>query len=397
MKRFALTFCLLAAVAAVALFVGHDPHALLAGLPLLAMDIAKVREAAKAGHGADIMREWREIGITFDERIGAVAVMHKAAQDVRMLFDGESYRFAADAQPELVTSPNGGIPAYLTNVYDPRIIQVLVSPMKATEIVGNEEKKGQWETTHAQFLSVELTGETSSYGDYNNNGSSGANLNFPIRQSYLYQTFSNWGELQMARAGAAKVPWAAKVTEASILVLNKQQNASYFFGVAGIPNYGLLNDPNLYAPIAATSAWNATATGAEVVYEDIRRMFVQLQLQSNGVIEMGSPITLAMSPVLSVALNKTNQFNVNVYKLLKDNFPNITIKTAVEYSTAAGEFVQLICTSVEGQETATTAYTEKMRAHAVVTGHSSWSQKKSQGTFGTVIFNTFAIVGLIGA
>lgn len=365
---------------------------------MIAMDVAKVREAAKAGHAADILREWAEIGITFDARLGAISLLHKPAADIRMRRgENEEWVFAADAQPELVTVSNGGIPAYLTNVFDPKAIQILVSPMKATEIVGSEEKKGDWTTTHAQFISVELGGETSAYGDFNNNGSSNANLNFPIRQSFLYQTFTNWGELQMARAGAARVDWANKVNEASILVLNKYQNASYFFGVAGIANYGLLNDPNLYASIAATAPWNASTTTAEQVYEDIRRLFVQTQLQSNGVLDKDSPMTLALSPTLSVALNKTNQFNVNVEDQLKKNFPNLTVKTAVEYETAAGQLVQLICTSVQGQQTAFTAYTEKMRAHAVVVGSSSWSQKKSQGTFGTVIINAFAISSLLGA
>ena len=48
-------------------------------------------------------------------------------------------------------------------------------------------------------------------------------------------------------------------------------------------------------------------------------------------------------------------------------------------------------------ETVAQAFTEKMRAHAVVVGHSSWSQKKSQGTFGTVIYQPFAIASMIGA
>jgi hypothetical protein len=365
---------------------------------ILAMDAAKAREAARAGHTAELLRDWAtRYGVTFDERLGNISLLQKEAGEVRMHQTEKGWTFAADAQPELVTVSNGGIPAYLTNVFDPRIIQILVSPMKATEIVGSEEKKGDWTSTHAQFISVELTGETSAYGDFNNNGSASANLNFPIRQSYLYQTFTNWGELQMARAGQARVDWANKVNEASLLVLNKQQNASYFFGVSGIPNYGLLNDPNLYAPIAATAPWNASATTALQVYEDIRRMFVQLQLQSNGVIDMETGMTLALSPTLSVALNKANDFQVNVKKLLADNFPNLTVKTAVEYETASGQFVQLIANNVQGQQTATTAYTDKMRAHAVVVGSSSWSQKKSQGTFGTIIFNAYAIVGLLGA
>lgn len=366
---------------------------------MIAMDVNKVREAAKAGHTAEILREWADAGITFDSRMGKIGLLHKPAEQIRAKWDehSPSTMIACDAQPDLVTVSNSGIPAWLTNYFDPRIIEMLVSPMKATEIVGSEEKKGDWTTTHAQFISVELEGETAAYGDFNTDGSTGVNLNFPIRQSFLYQTFTNWGELQMARAGNARVDWANKVNEASILTLNKRQNEIYFFGIAGIPNYGLLNDPNLYPSIAATARWNASSTDATVVYEDIRRMFVQQQNQSNGVLDPTAPMVLAMSPTLVMALNKANEFNVNVYKLLKDNFPNLTIKTAVEYQTAAGEFVQLICTKVQTQETATTAFTEKMRAHAVVVGSSNWSQKKSQGSFGTVIFNTYAISSLIGA
>jgi hypothetical protein len=361
-----------------------------------AFDSAKLRAAQAAGQEADIFAQLARYGITFDARLGKVGFLKLPAADteIRVAADGS---LACDAQPELVTDPNGAIPSWLTNYFDPKIIQILTSPMKATEIVGSEEKKGDWTTTVATFLSVELTGETSSYGDFNNNGSSNANLNFPQRQSYLYQTFTNWGELQLARAGNARVDWANKVNEASILVLNKYQNATYFFGVSGIPNYGLLNDPALYAPIAPTAQWNLASTDGASVYEDIRRIFVQLQNQSNGLIDQNADITLAMSPTLSVALNKTNQYNVNVTDQLKKNFPNLTVKTAVEYQTASGQLVQMIVNSVEGQQTATTAYTEKMRAHAVVVGSSSWSQKKSQGTFGTVIFNPYAIAQLLGA
>lgn len=45
---------------------------------------------------------------------------------------------------------------------------------------------------------------------------------------------------------------------------------------------------------------------------------------------------------MEVNLTKTNQYNVNVTDQLKKNFPNLRIETAVEYSTDAGELVQLI-------------------------------------------------------
>lgn len=362
----------------------------------LALDA--VRKAILEGREADILRTLATHGIVFDSRLGKVGLLKASAAEI-----DESARWeggvmvACDAQPELVTVSNAGIPAWLTNYFDPATIAIQTAPLEAVNIIGAEDKKGDWTTTSATFLSVERVAQVSSYGDFNTNGMARANINFPQRQSYLYQVFTQWGELEMARAGNARVSWANEVNAASIDGLNQFQNLTYFFGVSGLQNYGLLNDPALPPSIVAANGWNASATTAEEVYEDIRRLFVQLQNQSNGLIKQTDPFTLAMSPVLEVALLKTNQYNVNVNDQIKKNFPNLTVKTAVQYQTASGQLVQLICNSIRGQRTATAAFTEKMRAHAVVVGPSSWSQKKSQGTFGTVIFNPFAIASMLGA
>ena len=107
-----------------------------------------------------------------------------------------NFALAADAQPGLITAPNAGIPAYLVNLLDPEVVRILVTPMKAAEIFG-ETKKGDWTTLTTQFPVVEATGEVSSYGDYSNNGASGANVNWVPRQSYHFQTISQWGEREL--------------------------------------------------------------------------------------------------------------------------------------------------------------------------------------------------------
>lgn len=314
---------------------------------------------------------------------------------------------AMDAQPALVTTSNAGIPAFLSTYLDPKLIDILVSPMKATEVVGAEEKKGDFTTETAMFETVENTGETSAYGDYNENGTTGINVNFPQRQSFHYQTITQWGERQLERAGLAKLDFASRINMASILTLNKFQNLSYFFGVAGLLNYGLLNDPNLLPALtpaikaAGGTEWlNPTtfqpnATALEV-FADIQTMFANLQNQANGLVTLDSKMTLAMSPVSEVALTFTNEFKVNVADLLKKNFPNLIVKTAPEYATASGNLVQLIADEVEGQRTAITAFTEKLRAHPIKVDLSSFKQKKSQGTWGTIIFRPFLICSMLG-
>ena len=318
-----------------------------------------------------------------------------AAMGLRYAQDG----FACDAQPTLITTSNSGIPAFLSTYIDPKLIEVLVSPMKAAEIVGDETKKGDWTTETAMFPVVESTGVTSAYGDYSESGNAGVNSNFPQRQSFHYQVMTQWGERELERAGLARIDWANRVNIASALTLNKYQNKTYFFGVSGLQNYGLLNDPSLSAAISPTTktaggtSW-ANATAQEI-NADIQKLYKQLQTQANGLVELDTKMTLAISPISEVYLTKTTDFNVNVADILKKNFPNLTIKTAPEYSTVSGELAQLIVDDMEGQRTASCGFTEKMRAHPIVVGASSFKQKKSQGTWGTVIFRPFLIAQML--
>lgn len=303
---------------------------------------------------------------------------------------------AQDAQPTLVTAPNGGIPAWLANYFDRKLIDVIVAPMKAALILG-EQKKGDFTTDTATFVTIEPTGETSAYGDHNENGSTGINPTFPQRQAFHYQTMSQWGEREVMQAGLAGIDYVNRINQASILTINKYQNKTYFYGVAGLQNHGLLNDPALPASIAATDPWNDATTDGGEVYEDIRRLFVQLQTQCNGTIDAETEMVLGLSPTIAVALNKTNQFNVNVTDQLKKNFPNLTVITAPEYGLVDGdELVQLIVKQIDGQMTGTCAFTEKLRAHPIIVGTSNWKQKKSQGSFGAVIFRPFAIASMTG-
>lgn len=312
-------------------------------------------------------------------------------------------RIAMDAQPSLVTTSNSGILAMLTTNIDPKVIEVLVAPMKAAEIVGEEIKKGDWLMDTTYFPVVESTGEVSSYGDYSNNGRAGANTNFEPRQSYHYQVITEYGERELERMGLAKIDWVNRLNIASVLTLNKFQNKSYFFGVQGLQNLGLLNDPALSAPIApvpdTTVAGNPTqwATKSALgVVADIQALYTQLQEQANGLVDLDTKMTLAMSPVSEVAFTKTTEFNVNVADIIKKNFPNLTVKTAPEYNTASGQLLQLIADEIEGQRTVACAFTEKLRAHPMKVELSSFKQKKSQGTWGTIIFRPFLIAQMLG-
>ena len=334
-------------------------------------------------------------GIVFD---GALDYRDSAAGRIaadRVLSDASPTNLA---QGQAITTQNAGIPAYLVNFLDPELTRILTSPCVAAEIFG-EAKKGDWTTDTAAFPVIESSGEVSSYGDLSNNGLVGANTNFEPRQSYHYQTFTRWGDRELERMGKAKIDWAAEQNVAAALTFEKFQNKTYFFGVTGLDNYGLLNDPSLNSAIAPTYAWsNASATGL-TIWGDIQNLYKQLQQQCNGNITMKDKLVLAMSPFSEAYLLTPMQNvygNATVADMIKKGFPNLEVKTAVEYATTSGNLVQMIAPRLQGQNTGFCAFTEKMRAHAIVRDTSATYQKKSGGTWGAIVKIPAAIAQLLG-
>lgn len=325
-----------------------------------------------------------------------------------------NFGMAMDAQPTLMTDPNAGVPAMLTTLIDPQVYEILFAPTKAAEILG-ENRKGSWTDSTQMFPTVEHTGEVSSYGDFVNNGMAGVNTNWPQRQAYLFQTIKQYGDLELDRAGLAKINWVSEIDKAAATILNRFSNLTYFYGVAGLQNYGLLNDPNLPASLTpATKAAGGvtwfTAGGspnatANEVYNDIVALYENLVVQTASLVDKSTQLVLAMSPGSEVALTFTNTFNVNVTDLLKKNFPNIRIVTAVQYGAkstanpqgvAAGNFVQMIAENIQGQQTGYCSFNEKMRAHKIIPGLSSFMQKVTGGTWGAIIRMPFAFTSMVG-
>ena len=311
---------------------------------------------------------------------------------------------AMDAQPQLVTTNNAGIPAFLSTYIDPEVIRVLITPNQATDILG-ERKVGDWVTTTAMFPMVESLGEVSSYGDWNNNGSVNVNTQFPTRQSYYYQTITQWGERQLEMAGLGKIDLASEINLASVIVLDKFQTNSYFFGIQGLECYGLLNDPYLSASLTPiTKAAGGTGwplATANEVFTDVQSLFKQLVVQTRGLVNKSTPMKLCISPGSEVYLTNTNSFGISVSDLLQKNFPNIRVVTAIQYSglvqTSGLEFAQLwVDGNIEGRQVGYCAFTEKLRAHPVILDLSAFKQKKSQGTWGAIIKLPIAVASMSG-
>ncbi len=322
---------------------------------------------------------------------------------------------AMDAVGPLSTDPNSAIPTILTTAIDPDVIRILFAPLQMAEILGEERKVGDWLEETRLFPVVEDTGEVSSYGDYANSGRAGINFNYPALQSYLFQIIMNYGERETARAGLMRINYVSDLSTAAATMLNRFGNLSYAFGISGLQNYGLLNNPYLSSFLTpAVKAWGGTtwfngttpAATANEVYNDILAVVQKIIQQTNGAVELDSPMTLALSPQSQEAMIFANSFGVYVKNLLKEGLPNLKIKTAVQYGaqtsansqgySTIGNVMQIIVDKIDGQKVAYPAYNEKMRAHKIVPELSSWKQKMTAGTWGTVMRMPLGVGGMIG-
>lgn len=315
-----------------------------------------------------------------------------------------SQSMAFDAAPgSLVTQNNNGVPNWLTMYTSPEVVKVLLSRCAAEEIYDPVKNGELWVQT-AAFPMLEYTGEVAPYGDYSGEGSSDYNANWPQRQEYVFQTVTKIGDAETQRMGMAKINAASAKQEASAMVLKRARNKIWFFGVEGLQNYGILNDPALPAPISPPVDGNGklklSEKSADDVYETIRVLYARLHSQTRGLIDdglkMDAEMKLCMSTDVAPNLKKKNSFGLTVEAMLKDAFPKMKVVTAPEFSTEAGELMQLICPSVDGQRTGQLGYTELLHAHGMRRALSHFEEKKSSGNYGAVIFQPFAVAQMLG-
>lgn len=320
------------------------------------------------------------------------------APDLRMALD----TLAADAQPTLVTTPNAGIPLMFASIVDPEVVRIVFQPLNAVDILGGEAQRGTWVDQVAFFPTAEYTGSVATYGDYSNNGAVDVNANWTPRQPYHWQAFKRYGEQQLARYGAAGLNYEAELSGSLAYKFQQVSNDIYFSGVSGLTNYGLLNDPSLPAAVSpltkADTSQGVTWIKATAVekFNDVKKLFSQLVTQMGGNVKMDAQMTLALSNTRQVDMVTTNDFGITLRQMLKEAFPNMRIVTAPQYSTQSGELMQLILDAYQGQRTALPAYTEKLRAHAMITEPSAWAQKNSAGSWGTIIKRPIAIAQMLG-
>jgi hypothetical protein len=324
-------------------------------------------------------------------------------------------QLALDAQPALSTDPSAAIPALLTTTIDPEVYRVAYAPLDFAEIL-TERRIGAWTDQTRMLPVVEETGEVSTYGDRSTSGRAGLNVNWPQVQAYLFQCFLEYGDLETERMGLAKISYVSELQATAADLLNRYQNFTYALGVEGLQCYGYINNPFLSAALTPavkanggttwfTSGGSPNATPNEV-YNDALALIQALIQQTQGTVKENSPMTLSLSPGSNQAFHFANSFGLFTDDLIKKGYPNLKIMTAPQYGkktvvnfqgfSTAGNVMQLRVDEVIRQKVAYAAFNEKLRAGRIVPGNSSFSQKFTSGTWGTLTRMPVGVVTMIG-
>ena len=225
-----------------------------------------------------------------------------------------------------------------------------------------------------------------------------------------FQTNVQFGDKQVALAGEAHLNFISLQNAAVARTLTRQQNDIYFRGVAGLQNYGLLNDPNLLSVKTPTTGTGGNTWALKTVFEqynDIKYLYSALVTQSMGVIRSDDEMTLGIAPALAGQLTGITTYNTrSLLELIKGEFPKLKIVTVPELGAydatsnpggqSDGNHLYLVADKVDGAPAGQVAFAEKQRSHGVTKDLSGYKEKRSCHTWGFVVYRPLAIVQMNG-
>lgn len=256
---------------------------------------------------------------------------------------------AAATIPGLSINPGQAQSAYIQFLQSwlPGQVQVVTAARKADELMG-VTTAGAWEDEEIIQEILELVGVAMPYSDLGNIPLSSWNLTYEKRGVVRFEEGFSVGELEGLRSGRIGVNSSDAKRKAAALALEISRNRVGFYGyanAASYPVYGFLNDPNLPAYIAVAAGAAGTTwdkkTRNEIV-KDLLTALNALRTKSKEVIDpTATPIILAVASdkvdYLSTPAEGTGAAQgETAMDWLKTNYPNVTVKSAVELNGANG-------------------------------------------------------------
>ena len=333
---------------------------------------------------------------------------------VKTDFGATVNRYAMDAAPQgLIGANNIGVPAQWFNLVDPQIIEVLYTPLTATQLLP-ERKEGDFTTDNITLTLSEMAGDVTAYSDFTSNFSASTNFTYPSRQAYRYQTGYMYGNLEVERAAIAKIQLVSERQNAATNIMARAANKFYLYGVQGMTIYGILNAPELDAPIEPEEVTSLTdgstklTTWAEKmtdvqgapthIYNDVMALVNEISTKTQGAVDLHNcSFTLAYPPTLYKCLTATNNFKVSVMETLQGVMPGLKLVQVPELEAEEGNQIMLICNDAPGYGSpGFCIFTEKMRMSPVIADVNSYKQTMAAATAGAIITRPMLIASMSG-
>ena len=321
-------------------------------------------------------------------------------KNARFLPANDKLRIAMDAAIPLISSANTAIPELFTTFVDPAVVEILTAPQSSTEVF-KETKLAEWKDNKSTFPVVEHVGHSEAYSDFGKGTLSDANLEYPQRDVYRFQTLIQCGDLEQEMSAAAKINLLSQKQQAATKVLSLDRNEMNLRGVAGKAIYGLLNDPNLPAALSPATVDGQTAwtkKGGIGVYNDIVTMFNQISKATAGYVKFDTPMVLCIPPAINGALLQVTTLGVApVMDLVKSYFKNLRVVVIPQLEDEEGVATALlIAEEVAGQRVAQFGYADLLRTSRVIQDYTSISQKWMSSTTGAMIYRPMAFASMTG-
>lgn len=305
-------------------------------------------------------------------------------------------------QDSAITTPNAGLPAEFFTYYDRRVIDVFFAKTVAEQI-GKMYKGGSWEDAFYRTRIREAVGATRPYSDLSAEQNVNSNTNYVIRQAYRMELVKQWGDLQVAENAKALIDYVSDINVAASHVLAQDLNNIFFYGVSGLQNYGILNDPNLPAyetPNTVDTRVKWQDKSLPEIVTDLTKMLSSLYANAEGWINPDTKLRLALPPsVLPILQGKISALGYSVFQWIKDNLGDRIIEDIViapQLATSTGNMVMLYAMEMNGQDVINNVFGELYKSHGVVRQLSSFVEKVSASSYGAVVRYPFAIVRMLG-
>lgn len=350
--------------------------------PIVAMDAADVPQ----------YQALRKVGIGFENKY-----LQDAAQVYAM--DGADGVFGASI-PSPVQFLQTWLPGFVNAAYAARKIDELVG----ISTIGN------WHDESVVQGVLEQMGAAVQYGDVTNIPFADWSAAFEQRTVVRFEQGLKVGRLETARAAASRIDTAAEKRAACALALDIARNRVGFFGWndGTSRTFGFLNDPALmpYNTVATGKA-GATEWAKKSFLEitaDLRNAFIQLGVQSNGVVDVKNSHTVLALPIGAAGyMSVTSEFGNSVAKWLNDTYPNCRIVEVPELTKANGgaNVFYLFAESVndssgDDQRVWIQAVPSKFTALGVETNSKTVTEDFTNATAGVMLKRPYAVYRATG-